>query len=175
MAAIKFYGMTPANNKKSAVARASNGFNRYALWDLIETIESADQWGELRLILDDGVVTDLPPTELIGRVCSPKLVEVINQFRPNVLWLPVILQRGTTEYTYYFMHFVNVPDVMDHEKTVYAGGNVFTAHISLAKAAHLPVICFRPLGKITFVRGDVRDAIQKAGCMGIEFEMIASS
>lgn len=175
MSVKKFYSMISKSSKKWAAARAEKGFDRYALWDSIESIKSPDQWTEINFSLDEGKLTDLPPTDVIGRVCSPKLVEVLKQFNAEIMWLPVRLRRKNAEYVYYFMHFTSIPSVLDEDKTVYGGGTFMIPHISLSKAGQLPLFSLRPLGKSTFVRGDVKDAIEKAGCVGIEFEKEAAS
>lgn len=175
MTLMRYYSMNGKNSKKWAVARTEKGFDRYGLWDLIETLNTPDQWKQLQFVLGNGELTDLPPTDVIGRVCSPKLADAIRPFDPGIMWLPVYLRRDDTEYTYYFMHFTSVPDVLDEDKTVYAGGAILTPHLSLAKVSQFPLFCLRPLGKSTFVREDVKKAIEKAGCTGIEFETVAAS
>src|SRR3954464_11705475 len=99
-----FYSMAGDGKRKWAVARAGEGFDLLELWSLVEGLTERDQWQELHLSLADGELSDLPPTDVLGRVCSPRLVEVIDTFSPDVLWLPVALIRGKERFRYSFMY-----------------------------------------------------------------------
>src|SRR5215218_2017741 len=99
-----FYSMAGDGKWKWAVARAGEGFDMPGLWSLVEGLTGRDQWQELHLSLDEGELSDFPPTDVLGRVCSPRLVEVIDTFSPDVSWLPVVLHRGEERLPYSFMH-----------------------------------------------------------------------
>lgn len=171
----KFYSMCSKNSKKSAVAHAARDLDDLSLWELIDGINSPEEWPDLRFELGDGQITDLPPTDILGRLCSPKLVSVVSSFDADIMWLPVKLHKAANELGYYFMHFRSVPDTLNKEKTVYVAGSVFTPHLSLTKASQFPLFILHPRDSLTFVRQDVKNAIESAGCVGVEFEKVAAS
>ena len=175
MAASAFYSMAGDGKVKWAAARAGEGFDDLGLWGLVEGLTERGQWQELHLYLGDGELSDLPPTDVLGRVCSPRLAGVIDTFSPEVLWLPVVLHRGEERFRYSFMHCRPRPDVVDPERSTIARGVVVNPHVSLARAAGLPVFCIRPLETAVKVRSDVKAAIQQARCLGIDFQPLACS
>lgn len=175
MTTSAFYSMAGGGKRRWAVARAPEGFDLLGLWGLVEGLTGRDQWQELHLSLGEGELSDLPPTDVLGRVCSPRLRGVISTFSPDVLWLPVVLVRGEERFPYSFMHCRPRPDLVDPERSSYARGLVVNPHVSLARAAGVPVFCIRPLDTAVKVRSDVKAAIQKARCLGIAFQPLACS
>ena len=162
-------------NKSWATAQATSDFDDYALWDLIEALNDKSQWKTIRLTLGEGNLADFPPCNVIGRLCSPAMVEILNPYASKVLWLPVVLSRNNESYDYFFMHFSDCTDVLDKDKSIFLDGDVVSPHISLQKANELPLICLRKLSPSVIVRDDVRDALEKNGITGIGFEDIPSS
>jgi hypothetical protein len=173
----KFWSMVGkgVSKKKLALGRAKEGFDDLKLWELIETLNSPEQWNVLQLSLDEGELVDIQPTDILGRVCSPKLAEIFQSFNAEMMCLPVHLKRADVEYIYYYLHFPTIPDVLDKRKSIYAGSRLFRPHFSLEKAAPLPAFIVRHLGCIVYVRDDVRKAIIKAKCVGVEFEKAEAS
>ena len=172
---VEFYSMGGKNNKR-AVARTAVGFDSRGFRDLIKELTSVDQWEELNFTLDDkGYVADLASSNITSRLCSPKLFSILDSFSSNILWLPVTLTRGDEKYNYYFMHFPDVPDVLDKDKTTYAGDLFLQPHIVSAKVGNLDIFALRKEGSVIYVRSEVRKAIIESGCTGIKFEPARSS
>ena len=170
-----FYSMSGSNCKKWAVATASPDTDELALWDIIKRLTHATEWPELHLALGEGVLADWAHVDIIGRVCSPKLKATLDAFSADILWLPVYLHRADQEYVYHFMHFTAVPDVLDEDKTIYAGQRVFKPHLSLDKVGDRAIICLRLLGGSVIVRQDVKAAVEDNQCLGIEFQRVPAS
>jgi hypothetical protein len=158
-----------------AIARADAEGQDLALWHLVETLSDANNWKPLTLRLTKGKLSDYPPSDILGRICSPKLVEVLAPFSTAVLWLPVELIDDKQTYAYSFMHLIQYPDVLDEDRTVFANNRVAIPCISFEKAQSHPLICLHPLSNSVIVRADVKDAIVAAACKGLAFQKVRTS
>jgi hypothetical protein len=169
-----YYSMTVHNSRKLAVAQAKDCDEVY-LWELVKNLKRADDWPPLVFTLGGGQLGDLLSNNVLGRICSSRIIEVLRCFENDITWLPVSVCRESEEWRFYFMHFFSIVDVLDDKKTTYAAGRILRPHLSKAKIGNRSVFCLRPLGNSAVVRDDVKAAIEAANCTGIEFEKIPAS
>jgi hypothetical protein len=170
-----FYRMISENDPRWATAYADERFDECELWDSVESLGDPSEWSELKLTASDGDLSDMLPCDVIGRICSARLVRVLDPFADAVWWLPVSVAKDGVQYNYSFMHFPNVPDVLDVARTTYLAGKVARPHLSLEKTRNMPLVCLRPLTPSVVVRSDVRDTIEQSECVGISFEELPCS
>lgn len=162
------------NRKGLAVGRVPEGFDDYAFYDLVATLTKPSEWPPIELRLDDGELTDFPPSQVLRRLVSPALREVFSKFEnPHVLWLPVRLKQKRRRLEYFFPHFTPKLDVLNKKESKFFNGRLTIPCISTRKAKKIPYFCLNPLSATIIVQGDVLKAIKGSGCVGVEFEPIA--
>ena len=168
--------LTGDNNSGWAIAAAPPSCDELELWDLIESLDVAECWPTLQLSFTEGTISDFPPCNVLTGLCSQRLVELLHPIvRDSVMWLPVVVARDGEEFKYHYMHLPERRDVLNEEKSIYAGGRLLTPHISLEKAEGHPVIGLDKPPASVIVRSDVREALQQSDCTGMAFENVQSS
>lgn len=134
-------------------------------------------WKPLTLELRDGEFADYLGSELGCRLCSDRLRSILQKHASpddELQWLPVVVQQGTENRPYSILHFPNSPDVLNKEKTLFAGDTGF-----VVKAVFLPsalvnhsVFAYPGGGELSlFVSEPVKQAIEAAGCTGMELSV----
>jgi hypothetical protein len=112
---------------------------------------------------------DWAPSNLLPRLCSEKLRRVLEGFG-RVVWLPVNVETPKGQVQYFILHFKEFGDVIDPDKSLYAGGRLFKPHLAASKVGQRRIFAIQPLSPTAVVSEDVREAITEARCTGIEFE-----
>lgn len=164
------------NRSGWATAVAPKDYDELELWDLIESLEDAGDWPSLCLSFSDGELSDYPPCNVLSRLCSQRLVELLRPIvGDDVIWLPVTITRNNESLSYFYMHLPTCPNVIDEEKSTYAGGRILTPHISLKKAEGFSVFGLRKLSPDVIIRANIREAIEQSDCNGMAFEDVPTS
>lgn len=168
------YSMAGKSAAEFAIVRASPNFDDYALWDLIESPQAEVLWRPLQLIASEGKLGDLPPCDLIGRICSQKLASVIRDVVSVVTWLPVNISNYTGVHNYSFMHFPEIVSITDPYKSTMAGGRILVPYIVESLIEQVSIMALEPLANSVVITSRIKNAIEEAGCEGVEFIKLPS-
>lgn len=141
------------------------------LWDLLESITDISEWVARRLSCE-GRLGHFPPTDVIGRLCSPELREIMESFATDALWLPATIHHEGIDKPYFFLHYTTIPDVVDPNKSVFVNGRLFRPCFTKDRVINYKVLILRKTANLIYVHKDVRDAIKKAGIDGLTFEKV---
>lgn len=172
---MDYFTMIGENKKMWVTARAAPDLDVYSLWDLVESLDDIDQWSGLHLVVENGALSDFPPSDTLGRICSTKLRETIEEFSTEITWLPVEIVQGEKRHDFFYMHFADCPDVLDENRSTYVDGDILAPHISESKSGERKIFCLRQLSPVAIVHETIRNAIEHAECVGIGFESVPSS
>jgi hypothetical protein len=179
---MRYYSLCGSNLVNTGVARVPDDFDDYAFWDDLEARRSSNGWRAISAILSQGsdITTgpepcDLLCSDLLPRLCSAKLRELLSVDSQKLVWLPVSVWNGSDSLDYFILHFTEFPDVLNEARTEYAGGGILKPHLDIAKLKGRKIIALNPLSLSWIVCETVRKKIEDAGCTGIEFEPIASN
>ena len=163
------------------VVTVPDDFDDYAFWDDIEARTSCDGWSTIDAVVKPfrnasaAVLHDWPPSNLLMRLCSERLMRIISPFSDSLVWLPVVVRDGDSTQNYYIMHFSGFPEVVDTAKSDYVGGTLLRPHLSSSKTTGRNVFALSPLDVSAIVSAKVRSAIEQSSCTGVEFERIKCS
>lgn len=158
-----------------AVARADVSVNELDLWSLIESSSAEKDWVELRLNASKGKLTDYPPCDVIGRICSEKLANAISTFTTLVKWLPVAINYNGNTYNYYFMHFPHLIEIVHPDKSEFAAGRIIAPHVIKDVFMPVSIMPLQALSHSVIVSIGLKNTIEEAGCVGVEFKPVPSS
>ena len=173
---MKYYYLTGPSNYKYATAKVDPSINNIEIWDLIEGLKSRDEWSELRFTFGDGEISDIPPTNLLGKICSKRLKNILEPFTQDGLWLPVKIFRKSKEFEYYFLLFPKEQDVLDNSKSKFVRKNkLLKPHLSLDKVGARHVICLSKLSEAMIVSEKLRTLITSKAIVGTKFLKVDAS
>jgi hypothetical protein len=138
---------------------------------LLPYFGSVTGWNKLSLSLTDGDFVDYFASDLGCRLCSRRLKALLQAHASamDVLqWLPVEVTSGIETKEYFILHFPSPPDILDREKTIFAGTAVIKPVLSKQKIAGHKVLTYSEGGNLPlFVSDDVKSAIVEAGFTGL--------
>ncbi len=164
------YSMTgKASGRSSSVAMFPKDANDLELWELLETMTDISQWRVPQLTCE-GIPGHYPPTNIMGRLCSPQLREIIETHTQEALWLPATIQFGEGVANYFFLHFTKIPDVVDAEKSQFVNGRLFRPRFIQDCVLQHRVFIVNKTTNLVFVHRDVMTAIKKSGIQELSFE-----
>ena len=94
-----------------------------------------------------------------------------------VQWLPSTLTNESGETTACFvLHFAAAYDVLDNERTLFAGGDfVVRACLDESLVARHRVLRLPRSVHSLIVEARIREAIESAGCTGLEFSRVLTN
>jgi hypothetical protein len=138
-----------------------------------------DGWSTPTFELRDGGPADYLANDMGWRLCSAKMREALVPYLlPDTTnWLPVFVRLGQNILNYYVLILPDRADLLNTERTIYADGTDFIVKPVLDSRQLGTVAIFTVAGRtLTFiVRADVKDAIEKSKCTGVDFEPAAMS
>lgn len=171
---LDIYSMAGKNEADLAVAHAEPEFDELALWDLVESLDAESLWKPLKLTATRGQLTDYPPCDVVGRICSPRLIDVINQFTSKIKWLPVEIIKDGVVNNYAFMHFPDIVPIADTERSKVVGSRILEAYILESAIIPISIMVLESLSNSVVITSEVKRAIEHAGCEGIDFQRLPS-
>ncbi len=135
------------------------------------------EWTPISFHLKDGGFVDYQPNDVGWSLCSKKLKDIIQQnASPNdiIQWLEIVVIGPESERrNYYVLHFPESLDVLDKKKTVFAAENVVVKpYLDLESVGKHRVFKYQGTIKRFVVSEEVKAAILKADCIGIEFSKV---
>jgi hypothetical protein len=148
--------------------------------DSLPAVGRVDRWERPVLCLRQGTFTDFLSCNLIWHLCSSKMREIIEKAAGaalNVQWLPVEIRSDSGERREYFiLHMLEIPDVVDKGRSTFVGNGVLIKpHINLRRAEGLKLFKLSRTNVGLVVSEDIKDAVQSAGCTGVDFRAIRQS
>ena len=133
---------------------------------------------DLKFALAKAKPTDYLANNLGIRLCSPTLRAVIDEHRGDrdeIQWLDahVITPTSKVGLSYSVLHLPSHPDVLDAERTIWARHNFVVKPVLAASKLGGHAIFGFPEATLTLVvRADVKAAIQRARCSGVDFSRV---
>ena len=158
-------------------------FDEDGVFGVAKTIEKGDLftlpysgdvegWQPLILDLIEGDFADYLSSNLGCRMCSKRLKDIFDAHASSddkFQWLPVIVRRGIKQCIYSILHFPNPPDVLNKDKSIFAGEFVVKPVLSKSAVGKHQVFSYPKAGELKlFVSKQVKIAIEAAGCTGLE-------
>jgi len=130
-------------------------------------------WKLVVLELRDGDYPDYLASNYCMRICSEQMRAVLDAHATNndhLQWLDVIVKRGEEERKYYHLHFPAPPNVLDRERTIYAGDEDFVIQPVLSRDAVTGHNVFTyPASTVALIVTDpVRADIKRKALTGME-------
>ena len=169
MTAMYFSMTGTASGKYSAPAMFPADTDEIEMWNLLESITDVSEW-EAPNLTCNGMLGHFPPTDVVGRLCSPTLRDIIESFATDALWLPATIQNKGAEHHYFFLHFSTIPDVLDLNKSEFVSGRLFRPCFAADRVINYKVFILKKTTQLVYVHTDVREAIKKSGIKGLNFE-----
>jgi hypothetical protein len=167
-----YFLMTGVASGKWATLYAPDEYDEFELWDLIEVLRKEEEWIPLKVKTDGKALNDMPSCDILGRICSPKLMEVLKPFvEDQVLWLPVSIDTQDETVCYYFMHYLECPNALDDS----CKGQFQKPIIDSQKAKEYKIFSQTPTSVSMLVHENVKNAVKQSGCTGITFEALEVS
>ena len=151
-----------------------------ALDDLLAESEPVLHWRPIAFVLKGGGFADYQANNLGVRVCSEKLMGIIERARAEVddlQWLAAAVKAHDGETRPYFvLHVPASYDVLDRKRTIFAGGDfVVRACLDVAAVARYRVFSLPGDTLRLILAGEVKDAIESAHCNGMEFSRVLTN
>lgn len=171
MNAVYFSITGTASSRYSCPATFSPGTNQIEIWKLLESISDVSQWRVPDLTCT-GTLGHFPPTDVVGRLCSPELRHIIDSFTSDALWLPATIHHNGAAKEYFFLHFTTIPDVIDPAKSQFVNGKLFRPYLSRDRVESYKVFILSKTTNLIYVHKDVRATIQRASIKGLSFERV---
>lgn len=163
-------------------------FDEDGVFGVAKTIEKGDLftlpysgavegWQPLMLDLIEGDFADYLSSNLGCRMCSKRLQDILEAHASSddmLQWLPVIVRRGVEQRIYSILHFPNPPDILNKDKSIFAGEFVVKPVISKSAIGSHKVFAYPKAGETKlFVNEQVKIAVEAAGCTGLELSRAA--
>jgi len=173
----RFYGVTYSEEYSFGVGHAPEGYSFEILAEGIYYPE----WVATPFVLNGGPFADYQANNLGWPLCSKKLKTVIEGHASPIdsfQWLEarVIAVNEEDVRDYYILHFPERPDVLDKQRTLFAGDSDFVVRPYFSEQAIGTRRVFSYPGRSTIiVSSEVRDAVLAANCTGIDFYKVAVS
>lgn len=159
-------------------------FNDEGVFGVAESVDNSDllvlpydgiveNWHPLRLKITEGEFADYLANDLGGRLCSERLKNVLQQHASpsdELQWLPVEVKGDEENRSYAILHFPKPPDILNKNKSIYAGDFVVKPVFLKDAISRHHVFAYSKAGHLKlFVSEPVKLAIEAEGCTGIEF------
>ena len=166
---LDYYAILYADEEAVGVA-----YGRSSELLLLPYSGTVDDWDVPTLDLREGGFADYQPSNLVVRLCSARLRNVLEQQKSAYdifQWLDVVVESPAERRTYYILHFPEPPDVLDADKTLFAGGDFVVKPVfSRAKVSAHSVFSYVKGGGLSlFVSSDVRSVLESHGLTGMQF------
>ncbi len=138
-----------------------------------------EEWCPLSLRLTGREAADYLANNAGARLCSPLLRDVIDEHltpEHGVQWLDAaVVDRSGQRKPYFVLHFTSHPDVLDERRSITARGNfVVKPVIARSRAEAYHAFSFPGGSTRIIVSNQLKDAIEAAGCSGVDFAAVAS-
>lgn len=162
------------SEKKYAPAGVAYGPKDSELFLVPASGTPVTHWKPLELVLRDGGFADYLANNKGIRLCSEKLCSVIESVRSErdaVQWLDVSVTDGREVRPYYVLHFPVDYPVVDVNKSIMAGPAVVRPSLRRSEAEGHDIFTLPSDYGCMFVSSKMKNAIQKAKCTGLAFEM----
>jgi len=141
-----------------------------AFWADLEARRSDVDWLPLVARAEQGDLVDWAPSNLLPRLCSERLRQILDGVSDALVWLPVNVETPRGQLRYFILHFKEFADVIDPDKTIFAGGRILKPHLSASKVAQRRIFAIQPLSPSAIVDEGIMQALTEARCTGLEFE-----
>lgn len=167
-----------ATNKNSVYTPQMQSIaDRYGLEVLAEP-GLVEDWEPLELVLREGSPTDYLANNLGVRLCSKRMrtaIEAASAGADQFQWLDAqVMDESGNVHTYYVLHFPTLPDVLDPDRTIKSRGwFVVMPVIAGSRVGAHRAFSFPGGSSRMIVANDVRQAIEQAGCTGVDFAAVA--
>ncbi len=148
------------------------------LTGLLRRAGSISDWRVLTLELGPGKEVDYLANSFAFRLCSQRLQAAIDQSRSPVdvlNWLPCrVVRRDRSVVAYSILHFPEVPDVLDHDKSIHSGPVLVKAVLNKQLAERHHVFGFPRDSLRLIVNEALRTTIENMGLTGMTFSKVAA-
>jgi hypothetical protein len=136
--------------------------------------KSVRTWKPVRFKVDRGELVDLHVNAYGCRLCSPRAKEIIERAASpgdGLQWLPAAIDHGKRRHLYFVLHFTRCVAALDQAKSTFFDGRVWEAVLMRKRlTGHLVLTyCGSQVGKM-IVSAEVKDAMQRAGLTGMNFD-----
>lgn len=167
--ATKVFSLAQQENDYFGVAYAPPEIPFDRIWEGARPIG----WEPVRFTLRDGKPADFQVNNLDWPLCSLKLRTIIEGMkgrREVIEWLPCTVDVAGASTDYYFL---NLPErlstVLDMKRSIVANGFVVKPVFLRAEAQRHRIFTYAGAQFRVFITQEVRDAIEGAGCQGVDF------
>ena len=154
----------------------------YDLGDKVWNPGEVADWSVLEFKLEGKELRDYMVTNATFRLFSGHLAQIIHEHkgeRDAIQWLDVDLLNPLDgmSHPYYLLHFTEYRDVLDPEETVTAAGGdlIVKPVLHAGKVAERNIFSYQGGFEIVFVSEVLKEAIEEAGCKGVEFSPAPTS
>lgn len=171
----QYYYMTGPRSKNFSTARIDPKVDQYNLYDLVDKLKSPNDWQPINFIFSSGIICDFPASDFLGKICSNRLKEILQPYSGDGAWLPVIMQKYDKSFVYFFLHYFEIPDVLDFDKSEFRANRLFIPHISIKKARGLHVFCLSKHSNALIVSEKIRKLMREMKIGGLNFEKIKAT
>ena len=131
-----------------------------------------EDWQPMTLELRQGAFADYLASNLGCRLCSDRLRNILQSHsapEDHLQWLAVEVRRGSQNRTYSILHFPNPPEVLNKDRSIFAGDFVVKPVLSRDAIGCHRVFSYPKSGELRmFIAEPVKRAIEAAGCTGME-------
>jgi hypothetical protein len=146
-------------------------------FDFLDTPKTVHSWKPITLFLKEGEFSDYLANDLGWRLCSEKLMHVIERCRGEsdaIVWLPLYVEDAYgNKKPYFVLHLPDKLDILDKEKTIFVTGEVIVKGVlDSSKVEGRCVFSFPGDMLRLIVAQEVKEIIEQAGCTGIEFSKV---
>ena len=137
-------------------------------------------WKPLSFTLRGGAFADYQANTLAIRLCSERLMDTVEANRADgdaVQWLPSTVTNDSGETRAYFvLHIAAAHDVLDKKRTLFARGDfVVRACLDESLVARHRVLGLPGCVHSLIVEAQIREALESAGCTGLEFSRVLTN
>jgi hypothetical protein len=127
---MDYYFLRGKPSKNPAVVEVPCEFDEFQFCDDLEAGSDMSSWTPLKATTTPwrkghppGELVDLPPTNLLPRLCSQHLKSVLSGFSGDFLWVPVQVKHEANTNDFYIIHFRKYPVVINREKSKFIETN----------------------------------------------------
>jgi len=164
-----YYFLESAEDDAIGMATAPENYS----FDVLSEGVSYEDWEPVPFTLQDGIFADYQLNDLDWTLCSAKLKSVIdgNAAKDDVIqWLDaMVVDQNGKEARYYILHLPYRPEVLDREKTIRDDEFIDTPVLDLRLVKNHRVFSYSGAGSRVIVAEEVKTAIERAKCTGMEF------
>ena len=142
--------------------------------------ESVHDWIPISFTLKDGGFADYQANSLGRRLCSERLMRIMENNRADadrIQWLPcTVTAHGGEERPYFVLHVPVHYDVLDKKRTLFSGVDCVVRPCLDTPAVDGHRVFALPRCKVRLMLASVvKQAIESAGCTGLEFSRVLTN